>query len=326
MVAFSKGSCINKISDNEEETFDYRELRELRDKNEVDDDVSVSCVSSGVSVEGGGINVVSHRPLDLYSEQTTSEKRFNFNCTTVFSTFVLILLVLFLLFVGRDYVRWTLYWLQDQEEWIVFLLFVTLFTVVSFPFTWGYILLNVAAGYLQGLVLGIIVVMVAVAVGVFIAHLSIKRFLTDFFKTKLLSNDSIRATLAVVGGPQAFKVVAFTRLTPIPFGMQNAIFAISTVSTSQYLAATILGLFPTQVINVYLGSTVRSMEDVLTDDSTATTGYIVFVVQVLISFGLMVFVVQRARQELRKTVQFQILGDLKEISVSQDSYNNCSAI
>ena len=46
------------------------------------------------------------------------------------------------------------------------------------------------------------------------------------------------------------------------------------------MLATALGLLPTQVINVYLGSTLRSMQDVLTDDNTATTGYIVFSIQV----------------------------------------------
>jgi len=46
------------------------------------------------------------------------------------------------------------------------------------------------------------------------------------------------------------------------------------------MLATALGLLPTQVINVYLGSTLRSMQDVLSDDKTANTGYVVFSVQV----------------------------------------------
>lgn len=61
----------------------------------------------------------------------------------------------------------------------------------------------------------------------------------------------------------------------------------STIGFSRYMLATALGLLPTQIINVYLGSTLRSMQDVLTDDNTATTGYVVFCVQVyldLISF------------------------------------------
>ena len=46
------------------------------------------------------------------------------------------------------------------------------------------------------------------------------------------------------------------------------------------MLATAVGLLPTQIINVYLGSTLRSMQDVLTDDKTANTGYIVFSIQV----------------------------------------------
>lgn len=51
------------------------------------------------------------------------------------------------------------------------------------------------------------------------------------------------------------------------------------------MLATALGLLPTQVINVYLGSTLRSMQDVLTDDKTANTGYVVFSVQVSLSLS-----------------------------------------
>ena len=51
------------------------------------------------------------------------------------------------------------------------------------------------------------------------------------------------------------------------------------------MLATAMGLLPTQVINVYLGSTLRSMRDDLTDDKTATTGYIVFCIQVIFNEG-----------------------------------------
>ena len=60
----------------------------------------------------------------------------------------------------------------------------------------------------------------------------------------------------------AFQLVLLSRLTPIPFGLQNSLFAVSTMSFDKYLQATCLGLFPCQIINVYLGSTLRSMEEV----------------------------------------------------------------
>jgi protein maelstrom len=51
---------------------------------------------------------------------------------------------------------------------------------------------------------------------------------------------------------------------------------VSNINTKEYIIATVFGLFPAQIINVYLGSTLRSMEEVLSNKSTAATGFIVF--------------------------------------------------
>lgn len=55
---------------------------------------------------------------------------------------------------------------------------------------------------------------------------------------------------------------------------------ISSISSKDYHVATVLGLLPAQTINVYLGSTLRSMHEVLNDNETKLTGYITFVVEV----------------------------------------------
>ena len=55
---------------------------------------------------------------------------------------------------------------------------------------------------------------------------------------------------------------------------------VSNIGGLRYHIASAIGLLPAQVINVYLGSSLRSMQDVLEDKSTATTGYIVFCFQV----------------------------------------------
>lgn len=60
------------------------------------------------------------------------------------------------------------------------------------------------------------------------------------------------------------------------------VFQVSNVSGCFYHLASALGLLPAQLINVYLGSSLRSMQDVLADKSTAVTGYIVFSCQVRI--------------------------------------------
>ncbi|KAI8033194.1 hypothetical protein M5D96_014052 [Drosophila gunungcola] len=97
-------------------------------------------------------------------------------------------------------------------------------------------------------------------------------------------------------------VVLFTRLTPIPFGVQNVIFGISSINTKDYHVATMIGLLPAQIINVYLGSTLRSMHEVLNDNNTKLTGYISFIFEVICGVVLMFWVVQKARKELSETL------------------------
>lgn len=203
---------------------------------------------------------------------------------------------------GKQYVREFLVWLDSQDRETVCLVFVLMYTLVAFPLTWGYILLNFACGYHFGLVLGVAVTAGAASVGISVAHTVMKRFFLGFIMARMLSSEVVRSTLALLDTGHAFKVVIISRLTPIPFGLQNAMFAVSQMSLGRYVTASALGLVPTQVINVYLGTTVRSMEEVLDDEATAATGYAVLLAQVVLSVVLMSLIVRKARQELRDAV------------------------
>lgn len=149
------------------------------------------------------------------------------SCITisVYSAVVVGLICLFLV-LGRDYIKYLLLSLEQTNFWISLLVFVLLFTVVSFPMTWGYILLNIAAGYLYGWLIGILVIMVCALTGITIAHFTIRRCLRNFVVARL-SNDTVRSIMTVVDSDMGFKVVIWSRLTPIPFGLQNALFAVS---------------------------------------------------------------------------------------------------
>lgn len=131
--------------------------------------------------------------------------------------------------------------------------------------------------------------------------------------SRLLRNETGKAILRIISGPRAFKVVLLARLTPIPFGLQNTIFAVSSVQPRSYHLPTLLGLMPAQVINVYIGSTLRSMHDVLHNHSTALTSYAVFGVQICIGAALMAWVVQKARRELAEALLTEIDSDYKVI-------------
>ena len=50
----------------------------------------------------------------------------------------------------RDYIHAVLLWTEHQPPAVVLLIFVALFTLVSLPLAWGYIVVNLACGYLFG--------------------------------------------------------------------------------------------------------------------------------------------------------------------------------
>ncbi len=52
------------------------------------------------------------------------------------------------------------------------------------------------------------------------------------------------------------------------------------MNSFDYHTATLLGLLPAQVINVYLGSKLRSIHDVINDNHTAAAGYGMFLFEV----------------------------------------------
>ncbi|KAM7355970.1 uncharacterized protein ACRADG_001868 isoform 1-T7 [Cochliomyia hominivorax] len=227
----------------------------------------------------------------------------------------ILLALMFVAYLTRDYAKRLLYWIETQNPWIIFAIFMLLFIIVSFPIVVGYFVLMITAGYLFGCIKGFLTVILGANMGIAIAHLTLRSLRHRLPIQKLIKNETGRAILRVISGPRAFRVVLFTRLTPIPFGIQNAIFGVSTINSKVYHTATFLGLLPAQMINVYLGSTLRSMHEVLNNHGTAVTGYISFGVEVICGVALMFWVVQKARKELSETLLTDISSDGKLIDI-----------
>uniref|UniRef100_A0A8C0ZBU6 Transmembrane protein 64 n=1 Tax=Cyanistes caeruleus TaxID=156563 RepID=A0A8C0ZBU6_CYACU len=125
-----------------------------------------------------------------------------------------------------------------------------------------------------------------VLVGTFVAHVACKRLLARWARARIQGSGTLSAIVRVVEGGSGLKVVFLSRLTLIPFGVQNAVFAITDLSLPNYLMASSLGLLPTQLLNSYLGTTLRTMEDVIAEQSVS--GYFVFGLQgnLLLNFRL----------------------------------------
>lgn len=215
--------------------------------------LSIDGASGGAAVGGGGGGCCHDRRssatnfekkesvqnADNDEKQSVKDNntiRNNYSCLTisVYSAIVIAVVCAFLV-LGRDYIKYVLLALEKSNLWTSLVIFSLLFTVVSFTITWGYILLNIACGYLYGLLLGIVVVVTCALCGVTAAHLFIKSLFQDFVSDHM-TNDSMRAILRVVDSEHGFQVVVLARLTPIPFGLQNALFAVRSIQISTYFS------------------------------------------------------------------------------------------
>lgn len=217
-------------------------------------------------------------------------------CRSLALACVLGALCLASLALARRSLQHLLLWAEGLDPLLGVLLFVLGFVVVSFPCGWGYIVLNVAAGYLYGFVLGMGLMVVGVLLGTCVAHVVCRRLLAARVAARIQSSERLSAVIRVVEGAGGLKVVALARLTPIPFGLQNAVFSMTGLPLPSYLMASSVGLLPTQLLNSYLGTTLRTMEDVIAEQSVS--GYFVFCLQIVVSIGLMFYVVHRAQVEL----------------------------
>ena len=80
-------------------------------------------------------------------------------------------LLFYLMYLLKDYVHAVLIWAENQPPWAVIFIFIALFTLVSLPLAWGYIVVNLACGYLFGAMYGLLVTILTATTGIFIAHL-----------------------------------------------------------------------------------------------------------------------------------------------------------
>lgn len=136
---------------------------------------------------------------------------------------------LIVIFLFHEFLSSLLSWMEVLPAWQGSLIFLLLVTAVSFPMTWGLIVLNLAAGFIYGWLLGFLIIFISSVFGVIISVVICRRFCKNYFRRKMVTDGGyIRALISLVEGPKGYRVIALSRLTPMPYGFQNGLFAVST--------------------------------------------------------------------------------------------------
>jgi len=166
----------------------YLPLKESH--NETDQDiVTIQPLDSDVQIKSKNVNnncaivdiELATDQLDPCTDDATAIT--NKSCVTaslpglVFFGLVMISLVL-----GHQYIFDILLYMDSLDLWESTVLFAVMFTMVAFPIMWGYVLLNVACGYVYGFIGGTLMVCGCVSYALLCAHFIIRRFFKVSFQ------------------------------------------------------------------------------------------------------------------------------------------------
>ena len=133
--------------------------------------------------------------------------------------------------VCRSYINDLIITLEELPVWESLLVFLALYTLVSFPFAFGCIVLNMACGYLYGMVEGTLIAIVATEFGYLVVFYLSRRCLRRYAETQV-SSPYLVSVMRVMEGPNGLKVTILFRLMPLPLGVQNSILAVSVIILS----------------------------------------------------------------------------------------------
>ena len=124
------------------------------------------------------------------------------------------------------------------------------------------------AGFLFGLVPGILFAAVGIAVGAQFAFLAGRKGARRWVEQRVASNRRLKA---IEKGLQeeAFLVVVLTRPSLIiPFNVLNYAYGVTSVTARTHLVATTLGMLPAVGLYVYLGTLARDLGQILSGEAT----------------------------------------------------------
>jgi uncharacterized membrane protein YdjX (TVP38/TMEM64 family) len=171
---------------------------------------------------------------------------------------------------------------------------VVCYVVVAFPVATGYTIICLACGFLYGILIGPLTTQLGIAIGSSISYWLCGTLCKDWVAKKISANKKTEALQKAVRR-HSFKIVFLSRLTPIPYGLQNALFGVSGINFFWYILATILGMLPEAFLWCYFGSKIHEVTDVIHGNKEfgtwqkvflgAQIGAVILLVMVLGFFG-----------------------------------------
>jgi transmembrane protein 64 len=186
---------------------------------------------------------------------------------------------------------------SGKVGWVVMAL---LFVIASFPVPLGTTPLILGSGFLWDMTTGYLVVTTGSMVGASLAFVVCRRMFSKSLAKRLEESPALSAAVKAVDR-HAVKLCIFIRFMPIPFGLQNSLFAVSSMPFLKYFAATFVGLTPETLLLLHVGSTSNELVDVFAGDDDPKRK-LLLVVQLVFLIGFAILIFWKGRQVFRQIV------------------------
>ena len=203
-----------------------------------------------------------------------------------------------------------LQWIDTQGALALvwFVLIMTLVVVLILPGA----LFTIGAGFIFGVVQGIVGVLIGTTVGAVLAFLMARYVFGSRIQAYIMSHSRLQLVSYRIS-TNGFKVVLLTRLVPFfPGKLSNYFFGLTEVSLRDYALASGMGFIPFSLHNVYLGSIAA---DIATLGSRNTDRSAIEWSIYGAGFALTVFVAL----SLNKIAKRLLVKDLRKKNTSQSS-------
>lgn len=149
-------------------------------------------------------------------------------------------------------------WMIGFSEWtsgqgtlgiVAFIVVLTLITIACIPCS----PLNLAAGAVYGPLLGLCVVLIGLMLGAAGGFLIARYVARAPLERRIEGNPRFKMIDAAIG-IEGWKIVGLLRLCPLPFGLTNYAYGLTSISFWHYNAATLVGILPSTIMFVYMGA------------------------------------------------------------------------
>lgn len=173
----------------------------------------------------------------------------------------------------------------------------------------------IAAGMVFGFGWGLATGLLGAVIGGALGFL-IGRYLARDAVAKSLGNHPKFQAIDAAIGNEGWKIVGLLRMCPLPFGLSNYLYGLTSVRFGQYLLATLVGILPSASFLVYFGSALRAAgQATLNPSIKGSVG-----MYVLLGGGLvagvvcLIYVGRIARAAVAKAAMVQSVGPVSELT------------